>query len=89
MTHHDPARPRMACGLVAIVLTAATFALLVVLPSTMGPDSPLYPVLAAAAEAGSGPCTISPACAEALADNARATVPPEVRGTALKCERPG
>jgi hypothetical protein len=88
MTHYDPARRHLACGLVAIAMTAATFALLVVLPSTMEPDSPLYPALAAAAEGVSG-CTISPACAEVLADNARATVPAEVRGTAVKCERPG
>ncbi len=89
MTHYDPARRRVACGLVAIATTAATFAVLVVLPSTMEPGSQLYPALAAVAEAVSGPCIISPACAEALAGNARATVPPGVPGTALKCERPG
>jgi hypothetical protein len=63
MSRYDPGTPRLAVGMGAIAMTAATFGLLVVLPSQMEPDSQVYFALAALGGALNAPCeaVVSPA----------------------------
>jgi hypothetical protein len=56
MSRYDPGTPRLPVGIGAIAMTAATFGLLVVLPSQMQPDSQVYLALAAVAGPLNAPC---------------------------------
>jgi hypothetical protein len=56
MSRYDPGTPRLAVDMGAIAMTAATFGLLVVLPSQMEPDRQVYFALAALGGALNAPC---------------------------------
>lgn len=43
MKRYESSIPRIACGIAAIAMTTITIGLLVVLPSTMEPDSQTFP----------------------------------------------
>lgn len=64
MGRYDPGTPRLAVGIGALAITAATFGLLVVLPSQMEPDRQVHFALAAGAGVLNAPC-------EAVASPAR------------------
>ena len=89
MNRYDPGTPRLAFGLVAIAMTAATFVLLVVLPSKMEPDSREYFALATLTAALSAPCIVSPACADALAGDTPDNETAPVRLFTSTCRQPG
>jgi hypothetical protein len=88
MNRYDPGTPRLASGLAAIAMTAATFALLVVLPSKMEADSQEYVALATISAALSAPCIVSPACSGAVARDLADAAGVPVRA-ALKCVQAG
>jgi hypothetical protein len=81
VNHYFPATPHLASAIGAIAMTTAIFAVLVVLPSKMEPDSEVYVALAAVAAASRVPCAIigSPACADTVAGDTRDALPPAVR----------
>jgi hypothetical protein len=64
MSRYDPGTPRLAVGIGAITMAAATFGLLVVLPSQMEPDSQGYFARTAVAGVLNAACdaVVSPAC---------------------------
>jgi uncharacterized membrane protein YkgB len=45
MKRYESSIPRIACGIAAMVMTTITIGLLVVLPSTMEPDSQAFPTV--------------------------------------------
>ena len=48
MNRYEPPQPRVACGIAALLMTAATIGLMVVLPSKMEADSQAFAMLAVA-----------------------------------------
>lgn len=56
MKHYEPPCPRVALGFAAMVMTAVTIGVLVVLPSKMEPDSQAFALLGRASLAATDPC---------------------------------
>ena len=55
MNATNPTQPRMACGFAAMIMSAITIGLLVVLPSKMEPESQAFAMLTAASR-DANPC---------------------------------
>jgi hypothetical protein len=56
MNYYDPAQPRFAIGLAAVIMSAITISVLVILPSKMEPESQAFSQLAALSSFTVNPC---------------------------------
>lgn len=82
MNRYQPDEPRLALGLAAVIMSALTIGLLVVLPSKMEPDSQAFAMLATA---NANPCasTIQLRCTDPYA------APSAASAVEAKCKEQG
>ena len=90
MNSYDPAHPRFAIGLAAIIMSAITISVLVILPSKMEPESQAFSQLAALSSVGANPC--APAklkCVDLASVRDTASPAQQSVATSAKCKELG
>ncbi len=87
MNFYHPTGPRLAIGLAAMIMSAITISVLVVLPSKMEPDSQTFAMLASASFVTALPCaTAYFKCVDLAAVRESASVPIQVVRADPRCK---
>ena len=87
MNRYEPTCPRIALGLAAIIMSAITIGLLVVLPSKMEPESQEFTLLTVASSAATNPCAaLSLKCMNLAVWPGITSTPVQVLGAEPRCK---